>query len=132
MDGNVLYNVRNVISSFPGGASKVNSFVWGQYVKQPGTNGVISLNGEIYTYLFDDMGQSLFVGPMNQEEAIGFIAGKLGLDAGNYSLSTAESFMINRRRSYSLEEIEIHLKKKALEEKKDLIASKLNQGGPKF
>lgn len=104
MNSNEVYDVKYALLSFPEGNSKVNSLKWGVYDKNPCSQGIISIDGCFFHYFCDDYARPLFTGPMTKEEAIGYIGCKLCMNVGDYSLGIGEVLMINRRRSYSLEE----------------------------
>lgn len=51
-----------------------DEFVWGQYSREQSVSGVICVEGDLYVYTNNDFGGTIFFGPFDENEAIGYIS----------------------------------------------------------
>ena len=129
MNKELLEKVKERIEALaPERKRELDDYSWGDYKKIPGTRGVFFLEDGWYTYLISDRAETVFTGPINNEDLFGYICEtEFGIDAKDQSLDFDRTFEIMNSKFNSIEEIQTNIKKKLYEMKKEIIEQKIGE-----
>ena len=90
-----------------------DEFVWGEYVQKQSISGVVCLEGDLYVYKTNDFGACTFLGPFNEQEAIGYISTFVyGVQTAGKNWSFVELYDYNENALHSFAEVQTLAQKK--------------------
>ncbi len=108
--------------------TQIGEFNWGTHETTPDKQGLLHFEDGWYIYSNNERMESIFVGPMKDEEVIGYLCSAI------FYIDAAE-FAIDRRRMYEImthpvngvSGVQSNIKKKLYELKKEIIEHKIDE-----
>ena len=107
--------------------SKIEEYNWGKHERTPDKKGILLLEDGWYIYSNTDHMESIFTGPISDEEIIGYLcAAEFDIEAGEYAIDRRRMYEIMFKKTNGFDSVQANIKKKLYEMKKEIIEQKMN------